>query len=141
MFFLCECDFFFLFFYHDYSVRKSLVCVCVCKYTQPYFQSGTAWPPLCAFPCSPWGMCTMYRFSLNHSLKTWDFSWLGSCLLPCLYPQHPSITTLPVGWMLSSPVSKASPAPTVPAARNSVSLVPGMLCQEWSRGCGFAAEL
>lgn len=37
-----------------------------------------------------------------------------SCRNPCfplLYPQYPSITTLPVGWMLSSLVSKASPAP------------------------------
>lgn len=37
-------------------------------------------------------------------------SWAPACF-PLLYPQHPSITTLPVGWMLSSPVSKASPAP------------------------------
>lgn len=52
------------------------MCVCVCKYTQPYFQSGAAWPPLRALPYSHRGACTVYRFSPRYSLKARHFSSL-----------------------------------------------------------------
>lgn len=56
------------------------MCVCVCKYTQPYFQSGAAWPPLCALPCSHRGACTIYCFSPCYSLRAQHFSSLFSPL-------------------------------------------------------------
>lgn len=100
------------------------MCVCVCKYTQPYFQSGTAWSPLCAFPCSHRGMCTVYPFSPYHSLKTWDFSSLGSCLLPSTVSPAPIHNHFACWVDVFQPCLQRQPCPMVPAVPCSVSLVP-----------------
>lgn len=58
------------------------MCAYVCVNTQPYFQSGTAWPPLRVFLCSHQGACTVDPFS------------------PVLSPQH--LVFLLAGLLLSS---------------------------------------
>lgn len=142
MFFVWMWFFFLFFFYHDYSVRKSLVCVYVyvniLSRISRVAQLGLLYvlSPVAIGACAPC-IASLWIILLKFEISP---SWAPACF-PLPYPQHPSITTFSVRWMLSSPVSKASPAPWCLQRPVLCPLSPGMLCQEWDRGCGFAAEL
>lgn len=123
-------------------MRKSLVCVYVCVNILSHISRVAQPGLLCVLSPVAIGACARCIPSLHIIPLKLGISphWAPACF-PLLYPQHPSITTLPVGWMFSSPASKGSPAPWCLQCPVLCPLSPAVLCQEWDRGCGFAAGL
>jgi len=148
LYFWCECDFFFfsVFFDHDCSVRKSLVCAYVCVNILSHI-SRVAQPGLlyAHFPRSHRGACTVERFPLYCSLRARSFSKLGSRFLPSPVSSAPlrasAVTTLPVRRCFLTLPPKPALVHGADSARFCVPHPRGCCAARRAGGCGFAARL